>query len=181
MTMTEATTMHRPKRQPKPDKVRMVADDIVSPNGLATHLGMTRQNVARLTAQAVLVQRSDGCYDQTANRLRYIKHLRENHRHTARSQADAAHVAVKTEMLQLRLMEKRKELVRQDDVNALIDDLMGVVLTAMSSMPARCAPRGDLATRRAIERVVFEIRTEIANIARQKADEHGEPPLDEQA
>ena len=25
---------------------------------------------------AVIEQRSDGCYDQTASRLRYIKHLR---------------------------------------------------------------------------------------------------------
>jgi hypothetical protein len=59
---------------------------------------------------------------------------------------------------------------------ALIDGLCGVVLTALSSMPARCAPRGDLMTRRAIERVVFEVRTEIADIAQKKADEYGEPP-----
>ena len=50
----------------------------------------------------------------------------------------------------------------------------------MSSMPARCASRGDLATRRCIERVIFEVRTEIANIAQRKADEYGEPPLDQQ-
>jgi hypothetical protein len=50
----------------------------------------------------------------------------------------------------------------------------------MSSMPARCAPRGDLATRRCIEKVVFEVRTEIANVAQRKADEASEPPLSEQ-
>ena len=103
MTMTDATTQDRvakrgngAKRQPKPDRERMVADDIVTPNSLATHLAMTRQNIARLTAEAVLIQRSDGNYDQTANRLRYLKHMRENHRHTARSKADAEHIAVKT-------------------------------------------------------------------------------------
>ena len=57
--------------------------------------------------------------------------------------------------------------------------MMGVVLTGLSSMPARCAPRGDLATRRCIERCVYEIRTEIAEIAQRKADEVGEPALDE--
>jgi hypothetical protein len=62
----------------------------------------------------------------------------------------------------------------------MIDSMMGIVLTAMSSMPARCASRGDLVTRRAIERCVFEVRTEIANIAQKKADENGEPPLSEQ-
>ena len=80
----------------------------------------------------------------------------------------------------MRLMERKRELVRQDEVDALIDDMMGVVLTGLSSMPARCAPRGDLATRRAIEQVVFEVRTELANVAQRKADECGEPPLDEQ-
>ena len=97
-----------------------------------------------------------------------------------RTQADADHVRVNTEMLQLRLMERKRELVRTDEVTAMIDDVIGVVLTAMSCLPARCAPRGDLATRRAIERVVFEVRTEIANIAQRKADQSGEPALSEQ-
>jgi hypothetical protein len=169
----------KPGNGAKPDKARMVVDDVVTPNSLATHLGMTRQNVALLTANAVLVQRSDRCYDQTANRLRYIKHLREARSRSPRVEADAAHAKAKTEMLQLRLMEKRKELVRQADVDALVEDMVGTMLTALSSMPARCAPRGDLATRRAIEKVVFEVRTEMANVAHRKADECGEPPLSE--
>ena len=62
--MTEPLTQDRAPK-PKRDPVRMVADDVVTANSLATHLGMTRQNVARLTAEAVIEQRSDGCYDQT--------------------------------------------------------------------------------------------------------------------
>ena len=53
----------------------------------------------------------------------------------------------------MRLMEKKRELVRRSDVDALIDDIAGVTLTALSSLPARCAPRGDLAIRRSIEQV----------------------------
>jgi len=59
--------------------------------------------------------------------------------------------------------------------------LAGVTLTALSSLPARCAPRGDLATRRSIERVMFEVRTEIAKVCQQKADERDGPPLDDDA
>jgi hypothetical protein len=69
-------------------------------------------------------------------------------------------------MLQLRLMEKKRELVRRADVDALIDGIAGVTLTALSSLPARRAPRGDLAIRRSVERVVFEVRAEIANASR---------------
>ena len=128
----------------------------------------------------VIEQRSDGCYDQTASRLRYIRHLRDEHRRSPRTQADADHVKVKTEMLQLRLMEKKGELVRQSDVDELIEQIAGVTLTALSSLPARCAPRGDLAIRRSIERVVFEVRTEISKACSEMADNCGEPPLEQQ-
>jgi hypothetical protein len=106
--------------------------------------------------------------------------LRRERQQSPRTEADAAHVAVKTEMLQLRLMEKKRELVRRADVDELIDGIAGVTLTALSSLPARCAPRGDLATRRNIERVVFEVRTEMAKVCLEMADKCGEPPLDEQ-
>jgi hypothetical protein len=52
-------------------------------------------------------------------------------------------------------------------------------MTHLSSLPARCAPRGDLAIRRSIERVVFEVRTDIAHAYQQMADKCGEPPLSE--
>ena len=38
----------------------------------------------------------------------------------------------------------------------------------------------DLAARRSIERVVYEARTEIANVCQQMADRNGEPPLEQQ-
>ena len=85
-----------------------------------------------------------------------------------------------TEMFQLRLAEKKRELVRRADVDELIDGIAGVVLTHLSSLPVRCAALGDLATRRAIERTVFEVRREIAAVALEMADKNGEPPLEQQ-
>ena len=38
---------------------------------------------------------------------------------------------------------------------------------------------GDKTISQRIERVVFEVRTEIANVCQQMADKHGEPPLDD--
>jgi hypothetical protein len=113
------------------------------------------------------------------SRVAYLRYLRRERRQSPRSEADADHVKVKTEMLQLQLMEKKRELVRRADVE-LIDGFARVSLTALSSLPARCAPRGDLATRRSIERVVFEVRAEIANVCQQMVDKCGEPPLNEQ-
>jgi hypothetical protein len=152
----------------------------VTATQLGRHLDLSRQRVQQLVDEHVIARLPNGRFDQDDSRVRYLRWLREPERRSARTQADAEHVGAKTEMLQLRLMEKRGDLVRQSDVDALIDEIVGVTLTAMSSMPARCAPRGDFATRRCIEQVVFEVRTEIANIAQRKADEAGEPPLSEQ-
>jgi hypothetical protein len=87
--------------------------------------------VARLAAEAVLVQRSDGCYDQTAIRLRYIKHPA----HLAPAH-NAEHAAAKIEILKLRLMERRGQRYLQSGVEALIDKIAGITLIAFSSMRA---------------------------------------------
>ena len=71
-------------------------------------------------------------------------------------------------------MEKRGQLCLQSDVDELVHKIIGVTLTGLSGLAARCAPPGDLVTRRNIERGVFEVRTEIANIAQRKADERNE-------
>jgi hypothetical protein len=148
-------------------------------SALALHLDCSRTYIGKLEADGV-IQRQGDAFPLDQNRVAYLRYLRRARRQSPRSEADADHVKVKTEMLQLRLMEKRRELVRRADVDALIDGIAGVTLTALSSLHARCAPRGDLAIRRAIERVVFEVRTEIANTCLKMADRNGEPPLEQQ-
>jgi hypothetical protein len=104
--------------------------------------------------------------------------LRRERRQSPRSEADADHVKVKTEMLQLRLMEKKRELVRRTDVDELIDGIAGVVLIHLSGMSARCSR--DMQVRRNIDAVVRQVRSEIAEACSKIADECGEPPLEQQ-
>ena len=151
----------------------------VSASALALHLDCSRTYIGKLEAEGVIQRQGDG-FPLDQSRVAYLRYLRRERQQSPRTEADAAHLAAKTEMLQLRLMEKRRELVRRDDADALIDRIAGTVLTHLSSLPARCAPRGDLAIRRSIEQVVFEVRTEIANVCQQMADKSSEPPLDEQ-
>jgi phage terminase Nu1 subunit (DNA packaging protein) len=133
-----------------------------------------------LTAQGVIERRSDGLFDQEVSRLKYLAHLRAEHRRSPRAAADAELASAKAALLRIRIEEKQRTLVRQSEVDELIDQIAGVTLTALSSLPARCAPRGDLATRRAIERAVFEVRTEIAKVCEEMADKCGEPALDDE-
>ena len=150
----------------------------VTATQLGRHLDLSRQRVQQLVDEYVITRLPDGRFDQDDSRVRYLRWygipIGDRYGHKPMPSTSKP----KLKLLQLRLAEKRGELVRQTDVDAPIDELVGVTLTAMSSMPARCAPRGDLVVRRCIEQVVFEVRTEIANIAQRKADEAGEPPLE---
>jgi hypothetical protein len=134
--------------------------------------------LGKLEAEGVIQRQGDG-FPLDQSRVAYLRYLRRERQQSPRSEAHADHVKVKTEMLQLRLMEKKRELVRRDAHEAQIDAMAGIVLTALSGAPARIAGQ-DLGVRRRAEAVVRELRTEIAEACTKLADEAGEPPLDEQ-
>src|SRR5436190_16999920 len=100
----------------------------VSASALAEHLDCSRTYIGKLEAEGVIQRQGNG-FPLDRSRVAYLRYLRRERQQSPRAEADAAHVAAKTEMLQLRLMEKRKELVRQDDVDALIDQIAGITLT----------------------------------------------------
>src|ERR1700747_3413752 len=106
--MTEAVA----KPVPRP-RTRKPAT--VSASALALHLDCTRTYVGKLEAEGVIQRQGDG-FPLDQSRVAYLRYLRCEHRRSPRAEADAAHVAVKTEMLQMRLMENRRELVRRDAV-----------------------------------------------------------------
>jgi hypothetical protein len=110
----------------------------VSASALALHLDCSRAYVGKLEAEGVIQRQGNG-FPLDQSRVAYLRYLRRERQQSPRSEADAAHVAVKTEMLQLRLAEKRHERVCRADVDELIDGIAGVVLTHLSSLPARCA------------------------------------------
>jgi hypothetical protein len=179
--MTETVTIACPSvARAAVSRRRSAKPTTVSASAMAQHLDCSRAYIGKLEAEGVIQRQGDG-FRLDQSRVAYLRFLRRERQQSPRTEADAAYIAAKTEMLQLRLIEKKHELVRQADVDALIDGIVGVTLTHLSSLPARCAPRGDLAIRRSIERVVFEVRTEIANVCQQMAKKCGEPPLDDDA
>jgi hypothetical protein len=177
-TMTETGTVDRPSVAKPASRPRSRKAATVSASALALHLDCSRAYIGRLEAEGVIQRQGDG-FPLDQSRVAYLPYLRRERQQSPRAEADADHVRVKTEMLQMRLMEKKRELVRREDVDALIDGICGVTLTHLSGWPARIAGQ-DLGLRRRAEAVLRELRTEIAEAATKLADESGEPPLDEQ-
>jgi hypothetical protein len=79
----------------------------VSASALALHF-----DCSKLEAEGVIQQQGDG-FPLDQSRVAYLRYLRRERRQSPRSEADADHVKVKTGILQLRLMEKKRELVRR--------------------------------------------------------------------
>jgi len=64
-----------------------------------------------------VIQRQGGGFLLDQSRVAYLRYLRRARQQSSRSEADADHVKVKTEMVQLRLMQARRELVSRDAIN----------------------------------------------------------------
>jgi hypothetical protein len=178
MTDTTTTERPRPKRGNGKRRDKALGPVLVSGNRLAVHFGCVRQHVDQLAAAGIIERRSiNGLFDMDQSRLRYLMHLRLGKRRSPRTAVDAEHVKAKTEMLQLKLAEKRRDLVRQSDVDEMVDTFAGLVLNKLGGWPARVAGT-DLVVRRRAEAVLFELRTEIARACEAMANERSEPPLD---
>ena len=126
--MAETVTIDRPSVARGLSRPRSRKPATVSASALALHLDCSRPNNGKLEAEGVIQRQGRGLpLDQS--RVAYLRYLRRERRQSPRVEADADHVKVRTEMLQLRLMEKWRELVRRADVDALIDGSVGVTLT----------------------------------------------------
>ena len=131
--MTETVTIARPSVA-KPVSRPRSRKPALSASALALHLDCSRAYIGKLEADGVIQRQGDG-FPLDQSRVAYLRYLRREHRRSPRAEADADHVKVKTEMLQLRLMEKRRELVRRGDVDALIDQIAGVWPTSTVQPP----------------------------------------------
>ena len=108
--------------------------ETVSASALALHLDCTRAYVGKLEAEGVLHRAPDGSgFDTDASRVAYLRFLRRERQQSTRAAADAEHAAAKAALLRFKIEEKKRELVRRADDDALIDGIAGVTLTALSS------------------------------------------------
>jgi hypothetical protein len=144
------------------------------------HLGLTRQRIGALADTEHVIERlPDGRFDQDDARLRYLRWLRDQRR-SARSEAASEFSKAKTELIRMRIEEKKRDLIPMTEATDTIDKICGIMLTHMSGMAARCGGH-DLQVRRRIEEVVFQVRTEISAAATALADARGEPPEETEA
>lgn len=141
-----------------------------SATALAEHLGLSRTYLDRLVASGVITRDDDGKFDVDACRLKYIRSLRQARRSSPVTEAQAQLQRAKARRIELENGRLEGRLMEVQDCIAGVDEIVGVMLVHLSSLPARCTR--DMPTRRAIETAIAQMRQEIADTAAKKAREH---------
>jgi hypothetical protein len=175
--MTRMSETVAPVAKPVPRPRSRRAETVIA-SALALHLDCSRTYIGKLEAEGVIQRQGDG-FPLDQSRVAYLRYLRRERRQSPHAMASAEHAQAKAQMLRIQIMEKQRTLVRRDAHEALVDAMAGVMLTHLSSWPARVAGP-DLVLRRKAETLVRELRTEIAQACEAQADLVGEPPLAEQ-
>ena len=150
------------------------AGKTVTATALAKHLDLSQQRITQLADEHIIDRLPDRRFDQDACRIAYLRWLRAPERRMQRSKVDSDFVKAKTELIAIRVREKKRELMMTEEALADIEQLIGIVLTEMSSMPALIGG-SDLQLRRKVEKAVFDTRVKLANIFNKIADETKAP------
>jgi hypothetical protein len=129
--MANTASDERPRKAKRKQTFDGAGAEQVSGYGLAAHLGLTRQGVDTLVAQGVLTRGADGLFNQTANRLAFIAHLKTARRSTAHLAAQAEHHKQKARLLELRVQTEEGELMKVETHNNLTDGAIGIILTEL--------------------------------------------------
>jgi hypothetical protein len=174
--MTLMTETVAPFAKPVPRR-RSGKPATVSASALALHLDCSRTYIGKLEAEGVIQRQGDG-FPLDQSRVAYLRYLRRERRQSARSEADADFQRAKAELIRIRIAEKKRELIPREEAAGDMEELIGLFLTGLGGLAARCGGR-DLVVRRAIDKAVHDLRVELSETCTRLADERGEPPLDD--
>lgn len=175
----ELPSFHRlpPVRPGARSKQHQIAGDNVGASKLARHLDLTHPRIHQLVDEHVLERLPNGKFDLDDSRVRYIRWLRAPERRAQKGEVDQAFTAAKTELISIRVQEKKRALIEREEALEVMDRAISTTLVALGGLAARVAG-SDLQLRRKIDQVVFEVRVALANQLNELADQRGEPPAD---
>lgn len=110
---------------------------------------VTTQWLRQLAVQGYIPVAEKGRYPLVDVVQGYIKFLKDDDRRSSKSATTSRMQDAKTAEIEMRLAEKRRELIPVDDAQAAIDVIVGKVRAEFSGLPARATR--DMTLRRVLE------------------------------
>ncbi len=134
--------------------------------------GFSEQYLGRLEREGIVSRSGRSRWLLLATIGSIIACLRDHNRRGGPGADELRHA--KAQEIQSRTAEREHRLVSLDEALAVVEDIVGIVLTALAGLPARCTR--DLPTRRAIEDVLYGLRLVMSDRISEQAEslrQHG--------
>lgn len=146
---------------------------VVSTSDMADILGVTARWIQQLTKDGILVQASRGKFHLPENVQRYIKYI-ENMHEDGGEQIDynkekALHERAKRKIAEMDLAEKEKTLIQVDEVEKLLEKMIGLFKGRCLTIPSKVSPLVQYETE--LPAIVGLLKKEI-NEALQELSDH---------
>ena len=123
-----AAGIDRPPIAKPVSRRRSVRPATVSASALAQHLDCSRTYIGKLEAEGVIQRKGDG-FPLDQSRVAYLRYLRRERRQSPRAAADAEFTLAKAELVRLRVAEKKRELIPQEEAFGRMEHLVKLFLT----------------------------------------------------
>jgi phage terminase Nu1 subunit (DNA packaging protein) len=132
-------------------------------------IGKSDEWVRRLIAEGVVKRSPNGGVFRDEVVRAYIAWIQDEQRRATKSASESRVKDARAREIELRIALREGELIDLADHDAIVDEMAGIFIAALSSLPARVTR--DTPLRRKIEQECDAIRGTIAETARKRASE----------
>lgn len=129
---------------------------------------VSAERLRQLTKGGYITQEGRGRYNLVAVVQGYIRFLKDEERRSSRTAAESRVRDARAAEIELRIAEKRRELIEAEEAVAACDKIVGVVRTEIIGLPARVSR--DKKIRRQVEEQVHGSLSRIAGSLREVGD-----------
>jgi hypothetical protein len=142
-------------------------DRLISVTSFAAFTDYTPTYIRQLQREQALPRGGRGTIPFVAGVRAMIRFLRDSERRSSKSAADSRVRDARAREIELRNLENEKRLCETEDVNGLVDEMIGVFRAELSGLAARVTR--DLQFRRTIDQALNDILHRIADTFNEKA------------
>lgn len=149
------------------EKKKQSAPGVVTTAQAAKLLMVSEAWIGKLHKMEYVPKVGRGQWNLVAVVQGYIRFLKDEDRRSSKSAAAARGRDVKTELLEMQMREKRRELVPRDDVLLVLDTAASLTQSTLMAVPAKFTR--DIRERRRLEKLIADALNRVADGVDKKA------------
>lgn len=148
---------------------KSVIPDEISVEDFARIIGVTPRTVRNYISEGVVTSGARGKIRLNPSIRDLIDAARKNRPDSQLDRARARALDARTKAQELKLAREQGEVIAYDDAEALVEDLVGLFVSHIESVPPRFTR--DMKVRLELEKTVFDVRNDFVEAVRKRREE----------